>query len=682
MAGTLTLTFNSQPTPGNLHFIGLRYLTSDSNWVDVSLRLDFVETRVQSKQVAVGTDIPQTVLNYISAVNLDYGDTGGQGNVSASLDSSTSLILSVEAENWEFTGITGDVGFVDVTTSNSLSRTPRTVKFTGYDQSGQDCNNTLALFEVSGGTAPYNVYVDGSLSLSDQASPIAVPVNRNTTKLIRFTDSADDFIGDLILKIPRKLITKDINISTGQTSGGATVIIDVAYVSEYLYPLQYSLDNVTFSETNSFTGQANGDYTIYVKDAFGCVISKDYTVDETSTLTETIFQDPSEINPFRFSKVEPGKLNRYNTLSYNQNKGLAYTFSHLVVDGDEPVNQIKTNAKYLSIYAVDCQTQDKTVLNPVKRSDHIGRTFKSTATQFATDSNLLGLFFGAVNILDPTTDAVLDSKDFGYQIPTAFDKEGRLVEVSGFGLLPVQSIIYDENYEAFVLQFNVSYTGAAIEVSAKATYNIQNYEIYEFITPVTVMPDSFQVVIEAGRSENDISHAFISERIEKTVDSKELTEIVYWNTTNIGSMNYATGITHKIRLHSVLSRIADEQTVEGYNGDVERYNTSQELFDGEEYIFGYLSDEMVRKVRAISTHNRLFINGVLLRLKEAPELNSRFSTNLCELTALFSRGGDGTENFDNEIVQPITGEGVDEATYQLENAVAAAKNKALILWKK
>ena len=148
-------------------------------------------------------------------------------------------------------------------------------------------------------------------------------------------------------------------------------------------------------------------------------------------------------------------------------------------------------------------------------------------------------------------------------------------------------------------------------------------------------------------------------------------------------MNYATGVVHTLRLHSTLSRLSDTQSVEGYNGDTKRYNTNQEVFDGEEFIFGYLSEEMVRKLRLILTHDRLFINGVHYTLGEdVPELNSRFTTNICELTATLRKGGDLTESLDKSIVESVAGEGVDQSTYELEQAIAAAKGKALILWKK
>lgn len=684
MAGVINIKFTQQPSVGDKTAVRVEYLTNLGTYEGIRLRFEWVNTRTRSGQIEIGGTLLQTVNNFAAIFSLDHVNTGGDLNITTYKPSVGALEVNVNvnADNWRWNDIIQDTYYLEYTVNNSNTETPKTANFTGYDDLESTCAYPAASFDVTGGSGIYNVYVNGSLEVNAQASQVKVPLLRNTPNTLRITDTLGEVIAETNVRTPRRIIQDDIGLQINNSPNGATVSFDVAFISPHLLPLEYSIDDLSYSEENVLTGQPAGTYTVYVKDVFGCKTSKVYTLDGDSTVTEVIFKTPSEINPFRWARVEDGKKNRYNTLSFNQVKDVPYIFSHLVLEDDEPINQIKTNAKYLKITALDCYGGESTELSPIKRSNHIGRHFKSTATQISTENDLLGLYFGAVDVLDILTDEFVDSKDYVYQIPSAFDAEGRFIDVSGFGKLPVQSILYDEGYEAFVLQFNVAYTGQGVPVTASAKYNMQNYEIYEFLTPVSILSNKFQVLIEAGNSEDDISHVYVSEIIERTEDSENLKEIVYWNTTNIGSMNYATGISHKIRLHSVLSRLADEQTVEGYNGDVERYNTSQEIFDGEEFLFGHLTDEMVRKIRTILAHDRLFINGVLFRLGETPELNSRYTTNLCELTALLKKGGDITDNFDSEIINPGTGEGVDEATYELEQAIAAAKGKALILWKK
>ncbi|HRI24249.1 MAG TPA: SprB repeat-containing protein, partial [Ferruginibacter sp.] len=54
-----------------------------------------------------------------------------------------------------------------------------------------------------------------------------------------------------------------------------------------LAPLQYSLDGTTYQAGNVFTGLAAGNYTVYVKDANGCVVTKPATLTYVSAVVLT-----------------------------------------------------------------------------------------------------------------------------------------------------------------------------------------------------------------------------------------------------------------------------------------------------------------------------------------------------------------------------------------------------------
>lgn len=678
MAGTLNIQLLSQPNVGDKIIIQARYLNNSGTYNLVELPIYFSNMRILERRSTIGASLNSTAMNLLTAITLDYRDVGGLGNLEVEMAGIDSLKLTLNNTNWEFVGMNGDLDFLSFTVENVVAETPRTAKFIGYDVAASSCDTLIALYEVTGGTGVYNYYIHAGAQARDLPSPVPVPVGRGESRMISFTDSNDTFVATRLLKIPRKLIPADISIYINYAESGASINVQPQFISEYLNPLTYSMDGVNFSELNVFTGQPEGTYTIYVKDAFGCVVSKQVVVDGYSTVTELIL-DISDINPIRYALVDNGKKNRYNTLSHEQLKNISYPFIQSFTVEDKPITQIKTNAKNLNVFALECDGT-KHPLNPVQRSNHLGQTLKTTGVQFSTESGRLGIYFGVVDILDPLTNTVIEAKDFGYQVPVAFNNIGRLIYIEGVGTIPVESIIYDDAYEAFVLVFGVNYTGAEVDVTVEATYNIQNYEIYEFVTDMSTLPESFMVVVEAGMTA--VERIYISEPIERVEDSKDLIEIIYWNTEALGGMNYGTGVAHTLRLYHVLSRLSDQQTVVGYNGDVERYNTNHEVFDGEEFIFSYLSEEMVRKLRLILAHDRLFINGVLYRLNETPELNSRFTTNICELSAVLSTGGDNVENFDLEIIEPQSGTGVDNATYDLEQAIAAAKGKALILWKK
>ena len=692
MAGHVVLTFTDQPQisdPAHSIQVNAKYLNNLGGYTNVSFPIFFVLKRFGMKQATIGGTLEETAANYITAFNLDYRNVGGEGNVHAMFglvtpgDHDVKVDITVNNSNWLIDSVVGInlESFVEYEIFNSEAVPEKKVTFTGYAETST-CESLIAEFNIEGGSGPYNAYIGGQQVVNMQASPLQIPLDRSKTTAynISFTDAVGVSIGSLAVKTPPRISADKMKLGIHYTEYGAVISVDVDFISEYIMPLTYSLDGVNYIESNVFPGQPDGDYTVYVKDAFGCVTSKAVNIDGVSTITETNFQ-VSDINPIRYSLYEQGKKNRYNTLSHEQLKSLPYAFIQYFTASDQPITQFRTNAKYINIFALDCEG-GITPLNPVKRSNHIGQQLRTTATQFSTEDGLMGVFFGVVDVLDPTSGEVLESKDFGYQVPQAFNKVDRLVTIDGVGTIPVKDITYNEDYESFVLVFNSAYTGTEAPISLSTTYNIQNYEIYEFVTDISLMPESFSIVIEAGKSAEDIDFTYMSERIMRTEDSDSFAEVIYWNTENFGGMNYATGVVHTLRLHTVFSRLSDSQTVAGYNGDVERYTTDNEIFDGEEFIFGYLSEEMARKLRMVLAHDMLFINGIHYRLgDEVPELNSRFTTNICELTAILRKGGDMTEAFDSAVIQPTTGEGIDRSAYELEQAISAARGKALILWK-
>ncbi|MBL7747998.1 MAG: hypothetical protein JNM19_11255, partial [Chitinophagaceae bacterium] len=79
--------------------------------------------------------------------------------------------------------------------------------------------------------------------------------------------------------------------SLSSTCSGSTGTI-TATASGGVAPLQYSIDGVTYQAGNIFSGVAPGVYTLYVKDANGCIVTKPVTVTTTAgpALTITVIQ--------------------------------------------------------------------------------------------------------------------------------------------------------------------------------------------------------------------------------------------------------------------------------------------------------------------------------------------------------------------------------------------------------
>jgi hypothetical protein len=258
-------------------------------------------------------------------------------------------------------------------------------------------------------------------------------------------------------------------------------------------------------------------------------------------------------------------------------------------------------------------------------------------------------------------------------LPEFANRPGEYLTVEGLGQIPIDSIGYSDTRQAFVAEFNISYTGAEVEKTVYAKYNKQPYEIYEFTSDMSL--DHYNIVIETGRDADDITHTYISEGIKKVADSDNLLEIDYKDSRNKGDMNYQTGISHKMLIEGY-SDYVGEQDTEGYNGDEEYYVTDNTVFDSERFVFDRLSSAMAHKLRLVFAHETVSINGLGYKISESPEINTNINNNLKTFSVILKRGGDQFLDNTQEIIVGSTENEV------ISGAIEASQGKSLILWTK
>lgn len=674
MASTIVLTFNSTPVVGDNLLINIDIgggSTVNLSELFVTLRQN--PFQVTTSQLGMSIDRVQNAQNYTEAWNLDHKNTGGSNNLIASMDGDN-VMITLKNPSWQFLDPTGNLiteSKVSYVLDNEPVEPAKSLKLDGY--STGDCTSLTADYSVTGGNGSYKVYVNNVLTLDGVASPFQLPLNRGVNYQINVKDTTDTQIGFLITKVPRKLIPSDFQLTITNLDSGANVFIDRAFISSVIEPYEYSLDGVTYKTENTFTGITDGNYTLYVKDAFGCVVQKDFVIDGITELTETIF-NVSEINALRFARIESGKKNIKNTLSCHELKQVAFPFYHKYLENDSFLTQFKTNAKYLNIYAIDVEG-NKSNLTPIQQTENLGLEAKTTSTYFDLGGGRSGIYFGVVDKLDPLTDAVLETVNYGFTLPEFANQAGKYVTIEGIGQVPINSVGYSETYESFILEFNISYTGAPTTKKISATYNLQPYEVYEFLTDMSSLPEQFNIVMEAGASAEELSHEYISEAVKRVKDSDKLLEIVYKDSRNKGDMNYQTGIFHRILLDGYSDYVGEQET-EGYNGDAEYYVTDNSVFDSERFVFDRISSAMVHKLRLVFAHESVIINGLSYKIAEAPEINTNITNNLKTFSVLLKRGGDQFLDNNQEIIVGSTENDI------IAGAIEASQGNSLLLWTK
>ncbi len=651
------------------------------------INIDFVNLRSSIHEVTAPTlaESDEIAVNFVTAWNLDFANSlGFSGRSIASVGAFPNEIDITFAENSvKVDLVTGDSiteGKITQITTNPIIEDEKTITLEGFEKYiPNTCEKVLLNISAAGGSNLYRVFVNDNEEIASTASPFQVQLDRSSVDNISVTDASnDDLIGQTVSTSPPKVFPGSVFLSIENTSSGSNVTITHDLLSSEIIPYTFSLDDITYKSENFYGNLAPGNYTLYIKDAFDCVIEKTFLIDGQTEIVETIFSI-SIVNALRFSLMDNSKKNHKNTLSHTELKKLAIPFIHRYTLGDIPPTQFKTNANYIDVFAMD-ETGNTTPLAPVKMTENIGVKEKSTSTYFRISEGISALKFGIVDSLDFVTEALIETVNYGFTLPEWCGTEGQLITIEGIGELPIKKIGYSDGYKSFVAEFDINHIGAPIiDKIISTTYNIQPYEVYEFDTEIASLPESFNVAICVGTDINNIDFTYVSERIKRVIDTDSLLEIDYWSIRNKGGMVYQTGIKHKIRLHGQFDYVGEQKT-EGYNGDEDYFVTDNEVYDSQKFYFYYLSSEMAHKLRVILTHRMLNINGIFYKISESPEITTDISNNLKTLTVILKTGGDEFLTSDQEII--IVGQVAQAEQDSISAAIEASKGKSLILHSK
>jgi hypothetical protein len=670
-----------------IQFTGTQISENDKLNVSVttpSSTISLVETfkllRTSNYQVTIGdgsvTPIENVYAeNYAIAWNFDYSQVGGTNNLVA-VSSGDTVTITLLNPSWQFNLVAGGVillGKANFTINNATLQEPSSVTLTSYSEDSSDrCGKCFANFSVTGGNNSYNVYEGATLLASAQSSPISVNFDRGYSTKLQFLDTTGQLIDKTSIITPRRLISNDISVDITNLSSGASLNISTPFIHEDINPYQYSLDDVTYQVSNLFTGIANGTYTIYVKDDFGCVTSKTGVVVDGATQTSDLNFFLSEINPIRFFQLDNEKKNYYNTISCGELKSIAYPFFQKYLSTDSILTQFKTNCPYINCFTLDSDENTSTLVE-VQQTANTGLRAKSTCTYFNLGDGRSAVYFGVVDLLDYDTDAFVETVDFGFSLPEWANKQGDYVVIENIGEVQISAVGYSETYEAFILEFDIAYTGSPVERKISALYSLNPYEVYEVSTDMSTTPSKFNIVIECGVDANNINFTYISETIEIVEDDDFLLRIDYWDNENKGGIVYQTGIKNRIRMFGKMNYMGDQET-EGYNGDQEYFVTDNVIYNSSELIINRLTSAMAHKMRLVLSHSELYINGIRSKLYESPEISGDENNNFKQFKALVKQSGN---EFLTDAQEQITSEGG-----ALSAAIEAAQDKSFLLWTK
>lgn len=622
----------------------MSFLDSLTGTIMTEFFRDVRDAQFESENDQNGT-VTFSVINYITALNLDYNVT--------SLYSITKSgnIVTVTANNpdSQFTMVDNNPAISTVINNEAPPITFSIDAITISEADSNPCDN-----------------VKITVTTNEQADSLTSPLIQviNTNPYV-FTAPRQDIIfvsvakdGKKVSKNIRvpKLLSSYFKVNILSTPSLGAISVSKLFLYTPLFTLQYSLDNVTWQNSNYFGNLPIGNYTVYIKDSIGCTLSIDFTLDTFAPNLKDYdaICEVSNLNSIRYKEAVTWNdyvlKTPYNTLSFEENVlNPNMSFTQLWTNIDIVKTQIKTNYSTVSAKIIKDDDTEET-LTVTKMTNNMDITDIRDGVVLSTTYN--GLSYASIkfrggNTYDSTT--LLDNGDYniGTAVPSWMNA-GDYINIQGAGWYKIEDVVY--NTDAYVVVLNLLVNDFPLTLGTfkiTSVYNDVDWESYEFACNFTTLEGYYKVQIDV--SDTDFgSKQYLSEWQNVKASHRRTRLIEAYNTEN-NEINYSTGFSSRLRIPYI------EDLEWNPNSEVEVYVTDTNTVNLESkqrkfWIFksGLLPLVMAQKLAMILILDRLFIDGVNYLSEGSPDVKKvgsqyQVTGNLVESNYIF----DSNSNIEN-----------------------------------
>lgn len=240
-------------------------------------------------------NIPGPTAQAVTTVNPTCGNTNGAINVGATTGGTPTYTYSLDGGGFTSTTaytnlaagahtiVVQDANGCQFTVNPSLTNIPgpTAIATTTTSSTCGGANGAITLGAVTGGTPPYSYSVNGSpfTTTTSYTGLVAntYPVIVQDANGCQFTGSAT--VTDLSGLVAT--ITGQTNVSCNGASNGSVTIT----ASGSTAPYSYSFNGGAYVGSGTFTGLAQGSYTVTAKDGNGCTVTVPVSITQPSVLT-------------------------------------------------------------------------------------------------------------------------------------------------------------------------------------------------------------------------------------------------------------------------------------------------------------------------------------------------------------------------------------------------------------
>lgn len=513
---------------------------------------------------------------------------------------------------------------------------PRSFEITGflYEPAFYEpkCLFTKTTALIKNGTAPYDftAFYNGSVKSSKigvQENDLYTEIPRNSVgaRYIEVKD-ANNNVFRKVIPLFERITSLDINVAYDDF--GATVSINpVLTRGNRITPLQYSLDNINFQSSNNFYVFVSGDFTAYVVDKYGCLFSTKFTVDLEERKGAPYF-DIEITNPLRLVDQNiTGIKNISNQLAANYDIPNVEDrfFRQPFKIGDIIRTQFKSNYSDHEVRVYNCGNLIETI-TPVLKIENTNRLDKRDVVIRTGSPNKTNVAFPQGNIYDPITNDVIDTYfQFDGRLPS-FVRVGMLLTFNEpnalTGTFEVEEIIFDERLQSWVAVITATILGHETAVQVLSTYNLEEYNIYEF---ELTYPEG-QYHIEVVATDDNALYPDVLWESEPFFfsDDIEVVTIDYSSNVNQSLIDYRTDIEFRLCVPGRFAKYQPTTESETFKDDLGNLylqkNTYNRMWEVETSLIPWW---LAEKLIIASKHKILKIDGISVVNSETPEVTDR-----------------------------------------------------------
>lgn len=444
-------------------------------------------------------------------------------------------VVTIEHEdNTKFDGFVNSTTFI---TANLTSTTqePTPSLSTALSAATDPCGNyKLTITTNQSGTvtveSPVGIQVySGS---SDGVNPVVVELARLSTaqtSVVKINGLESLYTAPPVLSIS--------SIDIEGSPFGATATINTSSGLNRTY----SLDNVSFQGSNTFSGLLAGNYTGYVKDDFGCTKSKTFTVtqEQTQGLTAPPFIRVPVHNSIRFTQRNGNTFLNYLSTENPGFVSIRQHYQHYLTT-DTLRTQFKSSYANNKVFRID-ESGAETEISVIKKSNNINRT-NIYEGNYTDKEGRLAVYFTSGNIYNEDGTVKNEGHLLNGRLPTWYEN-GLYLNIEGIGATQIDKIILHDDGTTYAIT-QMDSVGTVTNKKITSIHTAHPYEVYEFETSFPT-EGKYQLRLEYW---NDTKEFYLSEILKVQSELEpEFLEVQWWNESN-NDILYNTGIRHLRRL--------------------------------------------------------------------------------------------------------------------------------------